>query len=123
MGAPATFFPTGGFRVTQGEQHLREYLSPRNYSRMFCEKCGTRLWMGFEKCDLEIPMVAIYTANLDEFTHADGLYGPFEPSAHAFYADRLYDCLDGKTKFVDMAADFGGSGKTLSDRGMPMETQ
>lgn len=123
MGAPATFFPMEGFRVTRGEEYLREFLSPAKFSRMFCEKCGSRLWMGFEKCDLDIPMVAVYTTNLDEVMHADGLHDVFEPAAHAFYANRLYDCLDGKPKFVDMAVDFGGSGKMLSDRGVPISPE
>ena len=79
--------------------------------------------MGFEKCDLDIPMVAVYTTNLDEVVHSDRLHGAYEPAAHAFYADRLYDCLDGKTKFVDMAADFGGSGQMLSDRGLPVSSE
>lgn len=121
LGAPATFFPAEGFHITAGSDFVSEFMSPRNYSRMFCSKCGTRLWMGFEKCDLDIPMVAVYTTNLDEVLHADGLNGAFEPAGHAFYADRLYDCLDGKPKFVDMAADFGGSGQLLSDHGVPLE--
>jgi hypothetical protein len=117
MGAPATFFPADALEITSGEQHVREFLSPRNYSRMFCDQCGTRLWMGFDKCDLQIPMVAVYTTNLDDVRHSDGLHGAYDPAQHVFYADRLYDCLDGKPKFVDMATDFGGSGQMMSDRG------
>lgn len=43
MGAPATFFPVDGVKVTKGQEHLTEFLSPRRYSRAFCNKCGTRL--------------------------------------------------------------------------------
>ena len=123
MGSPATFFPVEGLKVTKGKELLTEFLSPRKYSRVFCEKCGSRLWSDFENSEMAIPIVAVYTTSLDENVHADGLKGVFEPAAHIFYADRLYDCLDGKPKFVDMAEDFGGSGKMLSDHGDPISTE
>ena len=62
---------------------------------------------GNEKCDMEIPMVHVYTTNLDEVMHAD----------------RLYDCLDGKTIYIDMVANFGVSGQLLNDRGVPIAAQ
>ena len=123
LGAPATFFPVEGLKVTEGEEHLTEFLSPRRFSRVFCNKCGSRLWSNMENSDLNLPMVAVYTTNLDENVHADGLHREYEPSAHLFYANRLYDCLDGKPKFVDMAEDFGGSGEMLSDRGEPISAE
>ena len=120
MGSPATFFPVEGFRLTQGADHVSEFLSPAKFSRTFCELCGTRLWMGFEKSEFDIPMVAIYTTTLDQIVNGGPLQAPFAPEQHAFYADRLYDCLDGKPKLVDMPEHFGGSGKMLDDRGNPI---
>ena len=73
--------------------------------------------------DIKLPMVAVYTTNLDENVEAQGLQGAYEPAAHLFYANRLYDCLDGKPKFVDMSKDFGGSGEMLTDHGDPVSSE
>ncbi len=119
LGLAISFFGADKFEVTEGKEELSEHLSPQKYSRMFCRKCGTRVFLSFEKCEREIPMVALYPTLLDSVAHSS-IPEELAPSRHIYYADRLYDFHDGKPKFADMPAEFGGSGKQLDDKGNPV---
>jgi len=119
LGAPVTFFPAGSLKITQGADRVTEFYSPKKYSRPFCSVCGTRLSIGFERSDPPLPVVGVYTTLLDDVIEAKRLEGPYVPANHIFYADRAYDVLDGKPKYVDSPASFGGSDQPLDDRGNP----
>lgn len=121
FGALVSFFGADSFEITKGQDKAKEFLSPMSYTRRFCSDCGSRVTISFEKSEIESPMVGVYTTALDELRAGGAAVSDvFEPKYHAFYADRLYDISDGKPKFVDMAAEFGGSGKTLDDHGQPV---
>lgn len=122
FGVAAACFGADKFEVTAGEDHLGEFMSPRNFSRMFCRDCGTRVFMKFDKADMEIPLVVVYPTLLDQ-VKAGGAPLPEElsPRQHVFYADRLYDINDGKAKIADAPKEFGGSGRLLNDDGSPIE--
>lgn len=121
FGSPVTFFEPGDFRFTAGEDSLREFQSPMKYSRCFCGECGTRVTIGFEKSEIDFPVIGVYTTGIDEVKQSGVLSGEFVPTHHTFYADRTYDVLDGKPKYADMPAETGGSGKMLDDLGNPID--
>ena len=54
LGLIASFFPVDNFSVTAGGDQLTEYLSPLKYSRMFCKNCGTRVFIAFDKAEIDI---------------------------------------------------------------------
>ena len=119
LGQLAAFFNVDDFKIEKGADKITTYLSPLKYSRNFCSTCGSRVNLSFEKADMEIPFVVVYPTMLDELKSAETLPDEFRPARHIFYADRLYDNNDGIPKFVDMPAEFGGSGKVLNDNGSP----
>jgi hypothetical protein len=117
-GACVSYVPVDDYEVTQGADQLTEYLSPKNYSRSFCKTCGTRVTISFEKSDVELPYVGVYTTLLDEVKDGGSpLSAELAPQVHCFYENRLRNVLDGKPKFADFPDDFGGSGKVFDDHG------
>jgi hypothetical protein len=120
FGVLASFWSAETLRVTRGEDALREYLSPQKFSRMFCGECGSRVFLKFDKSGLPIRSVAIYPTLLEAVREAGSLPQELMPQRHIFYADRLYDIVDGRPKFKDMPSEFGGSGIRLDDHGAPV---
>ena len=117
LGVVSTFFDREAFEITEGEESLIEYVSPKKYSRRFCKHCGARVYLSFERCDVRVPLAVVYPTLLDSIKGGGLLPAELSPERHIYYADRLVDVPDGKPKFKDMPKEFGGSGVRLDDRG------
>ena len=122
LGVLACFFAKDALDFSAGKDKLAEYLSPKSYSRLFCTGCGTRIGLTFEKAPIAIPMVGLYPTVFDKVRDGGALPEELRPRMHIYYAERLFDILDGVDKFADTPEQWGGSGKRLDDRGAPLSS-
>ena len=90
-------------KVTRGKDHIATYNKTPNSFRKYCKTCGGHIMTDHPGMKL----VDVYANVLKGFKH--------QPTVHVHYDSKMVSVKDGLPKFADLPAEFGGSGKTLSD--------
>ncbi len=101
--SPLVVLPTGSIRITRGAEHIATFNKTPSANRKFCTKCGGHVMCEIPGDDIE----EFYPDTVPDY--------PFTTAFHIFYASKTLPMHDGLPKFLDMPAEFGGSGETLPD--------
>ena len=98
-----TLWRPSAVKITQGAEHVGEFHKTARSHRNFCTKCGGHLMTEHP----EMGLIDVYSAMLPDLE--------FKPGLHVHYGEKVLSIADGLTKYADMPADFGGSGKELAE--------
>jgi len=98
-----TLWNAGSVQVTAGAEHLATYKKTDQSHRKYCEKCGGHVMTDHPGGGF----VDVYAAVLPKLA--------FEPQLHLHYGSTVLRIADGLPKYLDLPAQFGGSGTEVDE--------
>lgn len=100
---PYMLFPDAAVEITSGTDMLKTYSSNGKATRVHCTNCGGTVMSMIKEASL----TDVYAPIVPDY--------PFTPTAHTYYANRMFDMNDGLPKFSDFPVGFGGTGVLIED--------